>query len=39
LQNAGADPWTTTPEEMWKYLKEDLERYAVAVKISGAKVE
>jgi len=39
LDRAGAAPWTTTPDEMWDYVKKDLERYALAVKVSGAKVE
>jgi tripartite-type tricarboxylate transporter receptor subunit TctC len=39
LERAGADAWTTTPEEMWAYIKEDLERFALAVKVSGAKAE
>jgi tripartite-type tricarboxylate transporter receptor subunit TctC len=39
LDRAGAAPWTTTPSEMWDYVKTDLERYALAVKVSGAKIE
>lgn len=36
---AGGEPWSTTPQEMWKFVAEDLKRYEQAVKISGAKVE
>jgi tripartite-type tricarboxylate transporter receptor subunit TctC len=39
LDRAGAAPWTTTPKEMWDYVKADLDRYALAVKVSGAKVQ
>lgn len=37
LERAGADAWTTTPDEMWRFVKEDLARFAVAVKVAGAK--
>lgn len=37
LERAGADAWSSTPEEMWAYVKEDLARFAVAVKVAGAK--
>ncbi len=37
LERAGADGWSTTPEDMWAYVKEDLARFAVAVKVAGAK--
>jgi tripartite-type tricarboxylate transporter receptor subunit TctC len=37
LLRAGGEPWTTTPEEMWKFVAEDLKRYGNAVKIAGVK--
>lgn len=37
LERAGADGWSTTPEDMWAYVKQDLARFAVAVKVAGAK--
>lgn len=39
LERAGGDAWTTTPAQMWAFAKEDLERYALAVKIAGVKAE
>ena len=39
VERSGGEAWTTTPEEMWAFVKEDLARYATAVKVSGAKVE
>ncbi len=39
LIRAGGEPWTTTPQEMWKFVAEDLERYKNAVKIAGATAQ
>jgi tripartite-type tricarboxylate transporter receptor subunit TctC len=39
MLRAGGEPWTTTPQEMWKFVAEDIKRYEHAVKVSGAKVE
>jgi tripartite-type tricarboxylate transporter receptor subunit TctC len=39
LQEQGTDPVANTPEEFAKMLREDIARYAEAVKLSGAKPE
>jgi tripartite-type tricarboxylate transporter receptor subunit TctC len=39
LQDQGTDPVANTPEEFAKMLREDIARYAEAVKLSGAKPE
>jgi tripartite-type tricarboxylate transporter receptor subunit TctC len=35
----GAVPMTMTPEQFDKYLRDDIEKWAKVVKISGAKVD
>jgi len=39
MRNLGIEPIGASGEEWAKLLKADAERYAKAVKISGAKVE
>ncbi len=39
LHKLGAVPGTGNPEEFEKYLKSELDRYGVIVKLTGAKVE
>lgn len=39
LLKAGGEPWTTTPDEMTKFMAADLARFGEAVKLTGAKVE
>lgn len=39
MVRAGGEPWATTPQEMWKFVAEDIKRYAQAVKVSGATVQ
>ena len=33
------EPWTTTSEEMTKFMADDLARFGDAVKLTGAKAE
>jgi tripartite-type tricarboxylate transporter receptor subunit TctC len=35
----GADPVGGTPEEFAAFMRRDMERYRVVVKISGAKID
>jgi len=35
----GADPVGSSPEEFAAFLRRDMERYAVVVKLSGAKID
>jgi tripartite-type tricarboxylate transporter receptor subunit TctC len=39
LTAVGAEPVTMTPEEFTRYIQSEMEKWAVAVKISGAKVD
>jgi tripartite-type tricarboxylate transporter receptor subunit TctC len=39
LLGVGADPAVMTPDEFIRYIQSEMEKWAVAVKISGAKVD
>lgn len=39
LTAVGADPVTMTPDEFTRYIQAEMEKWAVAVKLSGAKVD
>ncbi len=38
-ENRGAEPMTTTPEEMCTFLRSEIEKWAGVVRISGARVD
>jgi tripartite-type tricarboxylate transporter receptor subunit TctC len=37
LDRVGGEAWTTTPDEMWDFVKKELEIYGKAVKMAGVK--
>jgi tripartite-type tricarboxylate transporter receptor subunit TctC len=36
---SGADPYTTTPEQFAHVLRDDIQKWAVVVKASGARID
>jgi tripartite-type tricarboxylate transporter receptor subunit TctC len=39
LNGVGAEPAVTTPDEFNRYIQSEMDKWALAVKISGAKVD
>ncbi|HEY1226630.1 MAG TPA: tripartite tricarboxylate transporter substrate binding protein, partial [Ramlibacter sp.] len=39
LNAVGAEPAADTPEEFTRYIQSEIDKWALAVKLSGAKVD